>query len=94
MKPSREELREALAEAERLRDQNADGFHIAKSLLYLARRDELLEELLHHVRVFTRFGMPPQEHAALLKLLARIERLDQHESEDDRRETDLFQAPE
>lgn len=65
--PSRQELDIALAEAERLRDQDIDVHHLGKCLLYLSRRDEVLERLLDAVEHYLNSGHAQLEHGRLIQ---------------------------
>ena len=80
MKPTAEELQIALEEAERMRELGIDPMHFSKSLLYLNRRDEILEKLLVHVERYLQFGLPVDEHAQLTRLLDEIRHQERHES--------------
>ena len=86
MKPSDEELQEALAEVERMRVAGEeDPHHLVKCFLYLYRRDQVLEKVLEHAELYLRFGQPEDEHARLRKLLDAIieERRREKEEEGD-----------
>lgn len=74
MKPTDDELAAALQRAEAMRDLEEDPEHLAKSLLYLARRDELLEQILEHLERFLEFGFPEEEHARLVLLVEQARR--------------------
>ncbi len=50
LKPTDDELHEALAEAVRLREKNADTHHMARSLQYLAHRVHHLEAVFEAAR--------------------------------------------
>jgi hypothetical protein len=67
MKPTRVQMDIALAEAERLRDGDEDTQHLAKCLLYMERRNEVLEELLETVEHYLNSGHAPHEHSLLIK---------------------------
>ncbi|MCW8907619.1 MAG: hypothetical protein OQL28_10235 [Sedimenticola sp.] len=85
MKPTDDELSVALQRAEAMRDQGDDPEYLARSLLYLARRDELLEEILEHLELYLGFGFPEEEHARLVLLVEqarRQARVEQGESPD------------
>jgi hypothetical protein len=69
VKPTREELHAALAEAEQAREREEDPHFLAKSLLYLYQRNEDLEKILAHLERYLEFGLPVEEHARLEKLL-------------------------
>lgn len=71
MRPTDNELDTALQRAESMREQGEDSDHLAKALLYLARRDQLLEEILEHLERFLGFGFPEDEHAKLVLLVER-----------------------
>jgi hypothetical protein len=83
MKPTDLELAAALAEAEARRDAGDDPAFLAQGLLYLYRRNALLEGVLEHVELFLKFGMPAEEHAKLVRLLEEIEAFDHHETGSD-----------
>ncbi len=83
MKPTDLELAAALAEAEARRETGDDPAFLARSLLYLYRRNALLEGVLEHVKLFLQFGMPAEEHAKLVRLLEEIEAFDHHETGSD-----------
>lgn len=65
--PTRQEMDTALAEAERLRDQEIDVSHLGKCLLYLSRRDEVLERLLTAVEHYLNSGHAQLEHGRLIQ---------------------------
>lgn len=69
MKPTREELHAALAEAEQVRERGEDPHFLAKSLLYLYQRNEDLEQILAHLERYLEFGLPVEEHVRLEKLI-------------------------
>lgn len=76
MKPTLEERSIARQAAERLRETGGDAEFLAKSLLYLLERDQLLDKLWRQVELYLKFGEAPQEHARLMKLLQEIERFE------------------
>lgn len=69
MKPSDEELKAALEEAERIRESADDPNFLAKSLLYLHQRNADLEKILEHAERYIQFGLPVEEHTRLKLLL-------------------------
>jgi hypothetical protein len=69
MKPTVEELRQALAEAERLRETNRDERFLAKSLLYQHARLEQLEEVRRRAERLVNLGQDEHEHAQLIRAL-------------------------
>ena len=83
MKPSEAELKAALSEAERLRIAGDDPNFVAKSLLYLHYRNEMLETVAEHAERFLRFGMPEDEHAQLRLLLDQLRKETERESGQD-----------
>ena len=76
--PSEEELKEALAEAARMREHGEDPHHIAKALLNLNYRVEHLEQVLEAADRYLRLGQGVNEHTRLLRAVeatkAAIER--------------------
>lgn len=68
-RPDEKQLDIALAEAERMRDQNEDPQYLARSLLYLARRDNVLERLQSAVEHYLNSGHGQMEHSRLIKAL-------------------------
>ncbi len=77
MKPSEDEIRIALDEAERTRDADEDSHHMAKCLLYLHQRNGDLEPILDHLEKYLRFGQPVEEHSALIRLVEGIRERDE-----------------
>lgn len=77
MKPTKEELHAALAEAEQIRERGEDPHFLAKSLLYLYQRNADLEPIFAHLELYLEFGLPVEEHARLEKLIeaARLREL-------------------
>lgn len=69
MKPSADELKQALAEAERLRAINADQHHLAKAMLYQHERLQHLEEVRRLAERLMNFGQDEHDHALLVKAL-------------------------
>jgi hypothetical protein len=69
VKPSRDELKAALEEAERIRESGDDPSFVAKSLLYLHQRNSDLEKILVHAERYIQFGLPVEEHTQLKLLL-------------------------
>ncbi|WJW74967.1 hypothetical protein QVG61_10725 [Thiohalobacter sp. IOR34] len=78
MKPSNEQMEAALAEAERLREADADPRGVAHMLLYLARRNAALERVCEVAERYVKFGLDENEHRQLLKALEAA-----RETEDD-----------
>jgi hypothetical protein len=63
--PTEAELREALAEAARMREQGEERHHLAKVLLNLEYRNRQLERVLEAAELFLLSGMAVQEHERL-----------------------------
>lgn len=82
-KPTDEELRMALAEAERMREQDADPRHVARSLQYLARRVQLLETVFDAAKNYLHFGQEEREHAILDNAIEAVRRGELHDREQD-----------
>lgn len=69
LRPTEEELRAALAEAERLREHGVDPHHLARALLYLARRVARLEAVFEAARDYLEFGQEEHQHAVLVNAI-------------------------
>jgi hypothetical protein len=72
MKLNANELKIALDEAVRMREQGEDPLFLAKSLTYLQQRNSELENVFQHLEKYLQFGFPVEEHAALVRLVAGI----------------------
>ncbi len=72
--PTEEELRTALAEAGRMREQGDDPHFIAKSLLNLNYQNGHLMEVLRLTDRFLRTGMTVVEHQKLKKAIENTRR--------------------
>ncbi len=81
MKPTPREIEIALEAAEQMREAGDDPSFVSKTLLYLHQRNELLEELLKHLKVFMQFGQFSEEHAHLVVLLEKIREQDTFEED-------------
>ncbi|GAB4300987.1 MAG: hypothetical protein Kow0096_21470 [Thiohalomonadaceae bacterium] len=68
--PTEQELKEALAEAGRMREQGDDPHHIAKALLNLNYRVKSLEKVLEAAELFYRSGQSVTEHQRLKRAIA------------------------
>ncbi|AKH21629.1 hypothetical protein [Sedimenticola thiotaurini] len=82
MKPTDDQLNRALRLAEQMRERDDDPDFLARSLLYLHQRDQMLEKVLEHLELFLRFGLPVDEHMKLVRLVeeAKVQQqLDQGE---------------
>ena len=70
-KPSPEEMKTALAEAARLREQGEDDKCLGKALLSLNYRMGFLEDVLDKTDLYLHSGEGAQEHADLVKSIER-----------------------
>jgi hypothetical protein len=85
LKPTDEELQAALAEAGRMREQDADPHHLARSLRYLEHRVRLLEAVHGAARDYLRFGQEEHQHAILANAIEAAregERQDEEQAAD------------
>jgi hypothetical protein len=87
LKPTDEELQVALAEAGRMREQDADPHHLARSLRYLEHRVRLLEAVHQAATDYLRFGQEEHHHAILVNA---IEAARDAERQDDGPATDAL----
>lgn len=76
-KPSEEELKIALEEAARMREQNDDPLFVAKSLLNFNYRIKYLEDVLRAAELYSRSGMGSTEHLKLVSAIKTYRALDQ-----------------
>lgn len=73
-KPTPDELKTAIAEAIRLREQGEDVHFLAKTLLNHNYRLPLLEDVLLKTKRYLHSGQGPVEHTELLKAIEKAER--------------------
>jgi len=81
-KPTKEQMEQALAAAERLRDLDLDEDHLGRSLLYLHQRQLLLERVFEAAKHYLHGGHDEHEHARLVQAVDAARR---SASEEDRR---------
>ncbi|MDX5333659.1 MAG: hypothetical protein LPK58_06395 [Gammaproteobacteria bacterium] len=74
-KPTDDELKQALAEAARMREQGQDPQHIAKALLNLHYRQRYLEDVLVAAEHYLR-GQGEQDHARLMRAIEHYHEAD------------------
>lgn len=67
--PTEEELKTALAEAGRMREQGDDPYFIAKALLNTNYQNEQLMHVYKAVELYFRSGMAVSEHQKLKKAM-------------------------
>lgn len=83
-KPTEEELQTALKIAARMRDEKADKYFIAKSLLSHHYRIKYLEEVLRAADRYINQGMSEQEHAHLLRTIEKAKDADSFTASNER----------
>ncbi|MBI5039707.1 MAG: hypothetical protein HZB57_00375 [Gammaproteobacteria bacterium] len=77
MKPTLEELHQALTEAQRLRAAGEDTQHLAKTVLYQQERLRYLEDVYLRAERLVQFGLDEHEHALLVKALDAARRAEE-----------------
>ena len=77
-KPTEAELKEALEEAGRMREQGEDPKHLAKALLNCHYRLTHAEHVYRAVQEYLRSGMDQTSHSRLLKALDEYRTADTH----------------
>ena len=78
-KPTVEELKQALAEAARMREQGEDPHHVAKALLNLNYRFRYLEDVLTAAEHYLR-GQGEHDHARLVRAIEHYHEADARSS--------------
>ena len=68
-KPSEEELKTALSEASRMREQGDDPHFVAKTLLNTYYLSKYLEKVLHAAEHYLHSGQAVHEHTQLIKAI-------------------------
>lgn len=68
-KPSEIELKSALDEASRMREQGEDPHFVAKTLLNTYYRNKYLEKVLHAAEHYLHSGQAVHEHSQLVKAI-------------------------
>ena len=76
MKPNKTQLETALAAAERLREADEDPEFVARALIYLAGRHELLDRVFRVAERFVKFGMDESEHRELVRAIEAVRHFD------------------
>ena len=77
-KPTKEEFAEALKEAQRMREQGEDPYHVAKTLLNINYQSGFLAEVLQAAENYLRSGMAEREHTLLVKAIEKARTVDDH----------------
>jgi hypothetical protein len=73
-KPTEAELKAALAEAARMREQGDDPHHIAKALLNCHYMQRELEQVLRAAEEYLRSGLAEPEHLRLERAIEKARR--------------------
>ena len=81
MKPSSKEMHQAMEMANLMRETDGDPHFLAKSLIYLNHRNEMLERINKAANHYMRFGQAENEHAELLRALEAARLDEEHESQ-------------
>lgn len=68
-KPTEEELKQALEEVSRMREQGDDPHFVAKSLLNIYYRFKLLEKVLQATERYLHSGQAVHEHTLLVRAI-------------------------
>jgi hypothetical protein len=88
-KPSEDEIKQALAEAVRMREQGDDPHFLAKTLLNHHYRLGYLQEVLQAVERYLHSGMAEPEHAHLLRTLEKARRAEERTAKVEHRDLGL-----
>ena len=72
-KPTQSELDKAIQSAAAMRESGADDKYMAKCLLNLNYRNQLLEKVLQHAELYVHGGSDPNEHKLLLKAIKDVQ---------------------
>lgn len=72
-KPTQSELDKAIQTAAAMRESGADDKYVAKCLLNLNYRNQLLEKVLQHAELYVHGGSDPHEHKLLLKAIKDVQ---------------------
>ena len=79
IKPDKNQLDAALAEAQNMRLRNDDPHHLAQVLLYLHEKTLLLDRLFHSADSLVHHGNFPHQHAELAHMVDQIKKLERIE---------------
>jgi predicted transcriptional regulator len=75
-KPTKQELEQALNEAQRMREQGQDPHHLAKALLNLNYQSGFLVKVLQAAENYLNSGMAEAEHTQLVKAIETARAVD------------------
>ena len=81
LKPTNDELNEALAEAERMRELDQDPHHLARALQYLEHRVRRLEAVFEAAKNYVHFGQEEAEHAILVNAIEAARSEERHDTD-------------
>lgn len=81
-RPTEEELAIALEKAAQMRESGDDDSFLAKSLLNLNYRNEILEEVLSKAKHYMHSGQASREHTLLLKAIEKADKADAYLGEE------------
>ena len=81
LKPTDDELREALAEAERMREQDADPRHVARALQYFEHHARSLEAVFEAAKHYSHSGLAEREHTLLEEAIEAARNAELHDTE-------------
>ncbi len=82
-KPTEQELQHALETAVKMREQGLDPDFIAKSLLNLNYRFDLMMKVLAQTKLYLHSGESPQEHSRLVRAIEKAEAANQSDDASD-----------
>jgi len=82
-KPTEEELKKALAEASRMREQGDDPHFVAKALLNTHYRSKYLEKVLQATEHFLHSGQAVHEHSQLIKAINEYKSIEKRTAGED-----------
>ena len=77
-KPTDQELKQALAEAARMREKGEDPHHVAKALLNCHFRLQHAEKIYQAAQEYLRTGMEQHQHSLLVKALEEYRTVETH----------------
>lgn len=75
-KPDKAQITAALEGVHQLLGENELGDAIARYLLYLHERDQVMEDIVVALDRYLRFGHPEHEHSVLVRLLQKLRDLE------------------
>lgn len=79
MKPTENEMEMAIVAAEAIRESGADEHHVARTLLYLYQRLQVLEQVHAAAEHYLHFGQEEPRHAELVLAIEAARKTEQRE---------------